>query len=205
MRMDRLIACFALLAAIAISPASAQKKPAAPAGAPSTAPRSAAVPESRIALIYSEAFQDPKTGIVRFVNLMGTLNGEFQQRQNELNQLQQRITQLTKEIMDIRAVADQKTIQQKSDQLEQSKKEYQRRGEDAETAFNKRRQEILAPLQESIAKALEIFAQAHGITVIIDGSQVPLVYAADSIDVTRAFIIDFNSRNPGTASVAPPR
>ena len=202
MRIDRLIACFALLAVITVSPASAQQKPARPATA---APGSAAVPESRIALIYSEAFQDPKTGLVKFGNLMGTLNGEFQQRQNELNQLQQRITQLTKEIMAARDAADQKTIQQKSDQLEQSKREYQRRGEDVETAFNKRRQEILAPLQESIANALEIFAKAHGITVIIDASQVPLVYAADSIDVTRAFISDFNSKNPVTASVAPPR
>ena len=62
-------------------------------------------------------------------------------------------------------------------------------------------QEIFLPLQQDIGKALEAFAKARGITVIVDGSQVPVVYAADSIDITKAFIADFNSKNPATASV----
>jgi len=40
--------------------------------------------------------------------------------------------------------------------------------------------------------------------VIIDGSQVPVVYAADSVDITRAFINDFNSKYPATASTTTP-
>ena len=58
-----------------------------------------------------------------------------------------------------------------------------------------------APLEEDIGKGLGAFAKQRGINVIIDGSQVPVVYAADSIDITRAFINDFNSKNPATASV----
>ena len=53
--------------------------------------------------------------------------------------------------------------------------------------------------------ALEAFAKARGITVIVDGSQVPVVYAADSIDITRSFINEFNSKNPATASLTPPQ
>ena len=51
-----------------------------------------------------------------------------------------------------------------------------------------------------------MFAKARGINVIIDGAQVPLLYAAESIDITRAFITDFNSKNPVTATttVTPP-
>ena len=67
-----------------------------------------------------------------------------------------------------------------------------------------RRQEIFGPLQQDIGKALEAFAKARGITVIVDGSQVPVDYAADSIDITRAFIAEFNSKNPATASVPQP-
>jgi len=33
---------------------------------------------------------------------------------------------------------------------------------------------------------------------------VPVVYAADNIDITRAFISEFNSKNPATASVTQP-
>ena len=205
MKIDRLVAAVALLATVALSSVSAQQKPAAPAGAPATASQSTgAVPDSKMALIYSDLFLDPKAGIARFNALLGTLNREFQPRQTELNALQTRMAALQKEVTDTQAVADPKTIQQKTDQLEQLKKDYQRKGEDAEAAYNKRRQEIFAPLQEDIGKALEVFAKARGITVIVDGSQVPMVYASDSIDITKAFISDFNSKNPATASVTQP-
>jgi outer membrane protein len=207
MRIERLIAAVALLMTAAIVSVSAQQqKPAAPPAATPAAPQttSVAVPDSKMALIYSEAFLDAKNGIVRFNALLGTLNREFQPRQTELTTLAQRIEQLTKEISDQRAVAAPASLQQKQDQLDQLKKDYQRKGEDAEGAYNRRRQEIFAPLQQDIGKALEAFAKARGITVIVDGSQVPVVYAADSIDITRAFIADFNAKNPATASVPQP-
>ena len=95
-------------------------------------------------------------------------------------------------------------MQTKIDQLDQLKKDTQRKAEDAQAAYNRRRQELFTPLQEEIGKALEVFAKARGINVIIDGAQVPLLYAADSIDITRAFITDFNSKNPVTATTATP-
>ena len=204
MKRDRLLAALAFMAAVAITPVSAQTRPAAGAAAP--APQTpAAVPESKIALIYSDAFLDPKTGIGKFNNLLSTLNREFQPRQTELQQLETKVKQLADEIDKTKAVADPITIQKKVDLLEQSKKDYQRKGEDAQAAYNRRRQEIFAPLQEEIGKALVAFAKQRGINVIIDGSQVPLVYAADSIDITRSFINEFNSKNPATASVTTPQ
>jgi outer membrane protein len=155
-------------------------------------------------MIYSDAFMDPKTGIAKFSSLLNTLNREFQPRQTELQGLQTRINTLTKEINDTQSIADPNTIRQKRDQLDQLNTEYKRKGEDAEAAYNKRRQDIFMPLQQDIGKALEAFAKARGITVIVDGSQVPLVYAADSIDITRAFINEFNSKNPATAAVTTP-
>jgi Skp family chaperone for outer membrane proteins len=207
MKIDRLIAAFAFVLALSLSTAFAQPKPAAPA--PQTPTQAAvSVPESKIALIYSDAFLDAKTGIARFNTLVTTLNREFQPRQTELQTMQQRITALTDEVNKMQAgssVVDPKSIQTKMDTLEALKKDYQRKGEDAQAAYNKRRQDIFQPLQEDIGKALEIYAKQRNINVIIDGSQVPLVYAADSIDITRAFINEFNSKNPVTASIAPPK
>ena len=88
--------------------------------------------------------------------------------------------------------------------MDQLKKDIQRKGEDAQAAYNRRRQELFSPLQDEIGRALEAFAKARGINVIIDGAQVPLLYAADSIDITRAFITDFNSKNPVTAATTNP-
>lgn len=202
MNIARTFAAVALLATVAVS-ASAQQRPAAPAAAPATQ-ASVAVPDSKIAMIYSDAFMDPKTGIAKFNTLLTTLNREFQPRQAELQNLQTRIQTLNKEINDTQSVADPNALRTKRDQLEQLNTELKRKGEDAEAAYNKRRQDIFMPLQQDIGKALETFAKARGITVIVDGSQVPVVYAADSIDVTRAFINEFNSKNPATAAVTTP-
>jgi Skp family chaperone for outer membrane proteins len=198
MKIDRLIVAAAFVLAIAVSPVLAQTRPGAGAPAQSTT-----VPESKIALIYSDAFLDAKTGIARFNTLVTTLNREFQPRQTELQTMQQRIQTLTDDITKTAAVADPKTLQTKQDQLDQLKKEFQRKGEDAQAAYDRRRKEMFTPLQDDIGKALEVYAKAHNINVIIDGSQVPLVYAADALDITRAFINDFNSKNPATAAVTP--
>ena len=207
MKIVRLIAAVAMLTTVAIISVSAQQqaKPAGTTAAPAAAPQSnVAVPDSKLAVIYSDAFLDPKTGIARFNSLLNTLNREFQPRQTELQTMQQKINQLNKEIDDTQNVADPNAIRQKRDQLTQLNTDFKRKGEDAEAAYAKRRQDIFMPLQQDIGKALEAFAKARGITVIVDGSQVPVVYAADSIDITRAFINDFNSKNPATASVPTP-
>lgn len=198
----RFFAAVALLTATVIC-VSAQQRPT-PAAPPAAAPQTVAVPDSKMAMIYSDAFLDPKNGIARFNSLLGTLNREFQPRQAELQALQTKINTLAKEIDDTQNVAAPDSIRQKRDQLAQMNTEFKRKGEDAEAAYTKRRQEIFTPLQQDIGKALEAFAKARGITVIVDGSQVPVVYAADSIDITRAFITEFNSKNPATASVTQP-
>lgn len=203
MKIDRLILAFAFVLALAVSPVLAQPKPA-PAQTPAQAPVNVNVPDSKIAVIYSDLFLDTKTGIARFNSLMSTLDREFQPRRTELQGLQQRIQSLTEDITKTAAVADPKTLQTKQDQLDQMKKDFQRKGEDAQAALDRRRKEIVGPLQEDIGKALEAYAKAHNINVIIDASTVPFVYAADALDITRAFINDYNSKNPATAAVTTP-
>jgi Skp family chaperone for outer membrane proteins len=204
MKIDLLVAA-AFVLALAGSPALAQTRPATAGSQAPAAGSTGNVPESKIALIYSEAFLDAKLGIARFNTLVTTLNREFQPRQTELTSMQQKIQQLTDDITKTAPVADPKTLQQKQDQLDQLKKDFQRKGEDAQAAYDRRRKEMFSPLQEDIGKALEAYAKAHNINVIIDGSQVPLVYAADALDITRAFINEFNSKNPATAAVTPPQ
>ena len=204
MKIVRTIAAVALLTTVAIISVSAQQ-PKTGATAPTAAPQTnVAVPDSKMAIIYSDEFLDAKTGIARFAALANTLSREFQPRQTEITNLDQKIQQLAKEINDTQAVADPRTIQAKQDQAAQLQTDLKRKQEDGQAAYNRRRGELFAPLQEDIGKALEAFAKARGITVIVDGSAVPVVYRLDSIDITKAFIADFNSKNPATASVTQP-
>jgi outer membrane protein len=207
-----LVAAFAALAS-AQQPAG---RPAAPTPTPTaTAPAATApaatvqLPMSKMAIIYTDLFLDQKTGIAKFNSVVTKLNGEFQKMKDELTQMQTRAQSLESEINKLReapegAPVDQRSLQAKIDQLDQLKKDIQRKGEDAQAAYNRRRQELFTPLQDEIGKALEAFAKARGINVILDGTQVPLLYAADSIDITRAFINEFNSKNPVTATTTTP-
>ena len=193
----------------AATPTPGAARPTAPAASTPPADTSAALPTSKMAVIYTDLFLDPKGGIAKFNSVVTKLNGEFQKVKDEINGMQTRAQTLDAEITKLRDAPagtpiDQKSLQAKMDQLDQMKKDIQRKSEDAQASYNRRRQELFTPLQDEIGKALEAFAKARGINVIIDAAQVPLLYAADSIDITRAFIADFNSKNPVTAATTTP-
>jgi len=102
---------------------------------------------SKMAVIYSDSFLDPKTGIGKFSIAITKLNGEFQKEKDNLTQMQTRAQQLTDELGKLQNAPagtpiDQRTVQTKADQLEQLKKDIQRKGEDAQAAYNRRRTEI---------------------------------------------------------------
>jgi len=218
MKKYRFLRALTFIGAIAVSPIVAQQKPApqatkpAPqATAPAAAPSTAAVPESKIALINSELWADEKGGIVRLVAAMKRVDNEFQPRRTELQGLQQRMAQLNDEVTKQQStgassVVDPKSVQTKADQLEQMKKEATRKQEDAQTSYQKRMQEVLAPLYDDIGKALDSFGKSRGITLMLDISKIgpAILMASDATDVTRAFIADFNSKFPATASAAAP-
>ena len=185
---------------------SAQQAARPSAAAP--APQTGALPTSKMAVVYTDAFLDPKTGIAKFNTVLTKLNGEFQKVKDEITAMQNRGQALETEINKLQSAPegtpiDQRSLQAKVDQFEQLKRETQRKAEDAQGAYNRRRQDLFGPLQDEIATALEAFAKARGINVIIDGANVPLLYAAESIDITRAFIAEFNTKNPATAAATP--
>jgi len=166
--------------------------------------QTATVPVGKIAVIFSEAFQDSKQGISKFGIIQNQLNTEFKKPQEELDAAAKQVQALNDEIAKLQSSAapvDPKSVQAKMNQLDQLKKDSQRKLEDTQRLYQTRRRDLLSPLQEDVGKALDVFAKVHGITMIIDGSQVPgVIYAADTLDITRVFISEYNSKNPATAA-----
>ncbi len=197
MNRTTLTIAFAFVACISVTRGFAQ----------GTAAATVNVPVSKMAVIYSEQFQDPKTGIARFIVTLNKLNGEFQKVQDDLNQTTQRLTALQNEVTQLQQAggATPAQIQTKIDTLDQQKREYQRKGEDAKAQYQKRYQDLFTPLQDDLSKALDAYAKDHGITLIIDGSQVPVLYVAETMNVTSAFISYYNLKNPATAQATPPK
>lgn len=175
---------------------------------PTTAPATPVnVPDSKIALINSQAFFDEKEGIVKLVSAMKRVDAEFQPRRTELQTLQQQIQKAESDLQKAAPVQDPKVSQQQQDKIDLMKKEFQRKGEDYEAAANKKFQEAMEPIQIEIVNALDAFAKARGITLVLDVAKMgdgSILSAAPTLSITRAFIAEFNSKNPATASNTTP-
>jgi Skp family chaperone for outer membrane proteins len=200
MKIFRAIAMVPLFVAFGAGSVFAQQ----PRGGAAVPPPSGNLPETKIALVNTEDFTDEKTGIVRLVAAMKRVDSEFQPRRTELQTLQQQVEKATADYNKVAPMQDPKLNQQQADKIEQMKKDFQRKGEDAQAAYQKRMQEILGPVYDDIAKALDAYAKAHGITLILDVTKVQgILSASESLDITKAFIVEFNSKNPVTASLTP--
>lgn len=160
-------------------------------------------PPSGIAVIDSGEFTDPKTGIQRVVAALGQLDVKNQGINKELKDMQTRLQNLRADIQNKRLVQDPKITAQQSDQADKLELELKRRAEDAQASSDKEMQSALGPLQQDIQNALGAYAKAHGIFLVIDAGRVPLVYADDSIDITKDFIADYNKTHPAAGPAAP--
>jgi Skp family chaperone for outer membrane proteins len=211
MRNFRILAAAMMLAAIIAVSASAQTRPAAgtparPTAAPQTTPAAsnAPVPDTKIAFIDTGAFGEEKGGITRYVNAVKSLEREFKPRQDELNTMQTKIKAIADEIGKLSgsSVVDPKTIQAKQDEGERLNRDLKYKKEQADADFAKRYGEVVGPISQDIGKALDQFATQRGITMILDISKLaPAILTVNpAMDVTGAFIAEYNTRNPATAS-----
>jgi outer membrane protein len=202
MKIFRAIAAVAFLAVISAGSVLAQPRTTTAASPAPT--QTGALPETKIALVNTDDFADEKTGITRLVSAMKRVDGEFQPRRTELQTLQQQIEKATADLTKAQPLQDARVSQQQADKIEGMKTEFKRKGEDAQAAYQKKLQEVLGPVYDDIGKALDAYAKAHGITLILDVTKIQgILSASESLDITRPFITEFNSKNPATASLTP--
>jgi Skp family chaperone for outer membrane proteins len=180
-----------------------------PLARPATTPQPAAatpivnngpVPDSKIALIDTSAFNDEKNGIIRYVDAAKAVEAEFKPRADELQGLQNRLVALATEIQNLQkaAVADQKTIQAKQQQGATLQTELKTKKDRFDEDLSKRYEVVVGPISNLIGAAMDQFARSRGITMTLDASKLlpAILTAVPAIDMTQAFINDFNSKNP---------
>ncbi|MFL6257674.1 MAG: OmpH family outer membrane protein [Pyrinomonadaceae bacterium] len=209
-RITFFVAAFAAMAALT---ASAQTQPSTRPAAPALPRPAAAAPggavtvaEGKFAIIDTEAFGDAKDGIQRLVAAFQTVEREFKPRRDEIQTLRNRYDGLIKEVNDTKAVADQKALAAKADQASQLEIEIKRKQEDGQKALDRRVQELTGPVYQDIGNALQAYAKARGLSVVFDVSKMQgVVMVVDGgIDITSAFIAEYNQRNPATTAAAAP-
>ena len=180
--------------------------PARPATPQTQTSVDASVPPSRIALINTEMFADEKKGIFRYVDAVKSIQPLFTAQNQELVNLQNRITALAEEIRKLsQAPASERQIQLKTEEGTRLRQDFNTKRQRLTEDFEKKYQEVTAPISELIGKAMDQFARERGITMTLDLSKLlpAMLTAVPAVDVTDAFIAEFNRKNPRVG--APPR
>jgi Skp family chaperone for outer membrane proteins len=175
--------------------------------------------DTKIGLVNTFAFEDPKAGITKLVAASSSLDAEFKQPATELETMYKRIQALQGEIKIIQdQLADPKypgdktklqaSGQAKADEYEKLGRDFKFKQEDLKARLERRRQAVVGPVYQDVMKALQEYAVKNGYALILDGAKLEeqqiLMAFMPKYDVTKDFIIFYNARPATTASVAKP-
>ena len=173
------------------------------AKAQTTAPPVAQTPAvpTKIAVIDTDAFADPKTGIKRLLNV-------FTQVNNQLADIRQKIATKNARLTELSSKATAGTLTQaEADEADGLKRDIQRLQEDGQRMADKLGRELTGPVLNNIGSAIQAYAKQRGFDLVIDVSkfQGAIVILNQGVDITNGFILDYNTKNPGTATATPPK
>jgi Skp family chaperone for outer membrane proteins len=147
-------------------------------------------------------FGDEKNGIFRYIDAARSVRAEFKPRTDELQAMQTRLNTLANEIQTLAKapVPDQKTMQAKQTQGETLQLEWNTKKERLDEDLSKRYEQVVAPISKQIGLAIDQFARQRGVTMTLDLSKLlpAILTVVPAVDLTQAFIADFNSKNPRT-------
>jgi Skp family chaperone for outer membrane proteins len=202
MKIFRLIVVALMLSVLFVS-VQAQAKLMNNGGSPLTNSQPPAT--GPIAVIDSGMFAEDKGGITRVSSALKQIDVKFTPLQNEIKGMQDRLVTMRNDIQKRSATDTPGNVAKLTEQADQLELQIKRKAEDARADYQKQVTSVVGPLQNEISNALGTYAQAHGIQIIIDVNRVPLIYANESIDITKDFIADYNRTHPATGAPAAPR
>jgi outer membrane protein len=200
MKVFRVIAAAAVVAAVAIL-VHTQTRPGTVASPPQTRPLGG---PANIALIDSSAFSDDKNGIARVMNAIRQIEVKFQPLRTELRGMRDRLNTMRADLQKKQAIQDARVTARETEEADQLEIQIKRKTEDAQASYQRESLAAIEPLQKDITTALNAYAQAKGISLLIDVNRVPVLYAATNLDVTGDFIAEYNRTHPVTATPARP-
>jgi len=166
---------------------------------------------TKMAFIDSGAFADEKAGVTKYVNAYKSLAAEFKPATDELISINTRLETLSKEAqaiqdkfsgtpppgVDLNALRT--SLDQKVDEGQRLQIDLKRKQEDLKAKYQKREAAVAGPIMNEIGNAIEVYRKAKGYDLVLDASKlVDSILAYDkSLDITAAFIADFNSKSSG--------
>lgn len=128
------------------------------------------------------------------------LQKKYQPRETEINQRQDDVQNLQQQLqkqMTTLSADEQRRMQH---DLQEKQTVLQRLEQDAQSSFQYDRDTVMRELGQKMVKVIDQYASAHGYALVIDGSQVPVYYAAKGVDITPEIVKLYDSSNPSQAA-----
>jgi outer membrane protein len=157
-----------------------------------------------------------KIGIINIQSaIIGTKDGQkaanelqtkFNPRRTQLEKSQAEIQQLREQLSKGSNTMSDDAKQALMRQIDDKTRLLNRNTEDAQAEFDAEQQKLLQGLGQKVMSVIDKYSRDNGFAVILDVSnpQTPVLYAANSVDITQE-IIELYDKNAGTpAAAAPP-
>jgi outer membrane protein len=135
------------------------------------------------------------------------LQSQFAPRQTELSNMQKQMEDIQTRLRTGQTTLsdDEKArLQREGEQLQRT---FQRRSQDAQDDFNEAQREIVDRIGRRMIDVLSKYARDNAFTVVLDrsGQTSPVIFAANSVDVTQDIIRLFDQAYPAKAAATTPR
>ena len=155
---------------------------------------------ANIAVIDTVAFTDQKLGINRMSSAMRQLQAKYEPLRVELVGMRNRLEAMRFDIQQNKGIQQPRLIAQQTAEADRLDLQIKRKAEEAEANYNRDRLATIAPLLKDVTNALSAYAEAKGITLLFDMNQVPVLFSAPHVNITRDFIAEYNRTHPVTGA-----
>jgi outer membrane protein len=165
------------------------------AQAPAAAPTKVAVIQIQAALVSTKEGQK---AAAELETKMGPRKKELDGKQGELKDLQEKLQRGGNTLSDSAKEELTRNIDQKT-------KSFNRQVEDAQAELEAEQQKLLQQLGQKMMQVIDKYAQSNGFSIVLDVSNpnTPVLYASNTIDITKE-VIDLYDKTMGATSAAAP-
>ena len=155
---------------------------------------------ANIAVIDTMAFMDQRLGINLMLSAMRQLQAKYEPARVELLGMRNRLEAMRFDIQLNKGIQQPQLTAQQTAEADRLDMQIKRKAEEAQTNYNRDRVAVIDPLQKDVMNALNAYAQAKGITLLFDVNQVPVLFSAPRVNITRDFISEYNRTHPVTGA-----
>jgi outer membrane protein len=162
--------------------------------------QSAALAQGKIGIINIQA---AIANTAEGKKVIADLQKKYEPRQRALQSLGTEIQAIQDQLQKQAATLSDEEQGRLTREAEDKQKRLKRDTDDAQSDFSNDRDEAIKRIGQKMVKLIQDYATQNGFTMVIDGAQIPIYYAAADLDITGEVIKRYDAANTVAEAAAP--